>query len=60
MVLELTCMTDGGPTIIGARREDGSELAEGFATRTTEATVPKGGGGGGDQGVSNSWKVQRI
>jgi len=53
-------MTDGRPAIAGTRREDGSELAEGVATWMTEATVPEGDGGGGEQGVSSSWKMQWI
>jgi hypothetical protein len=53
-------MTNRRPAITGAHREDGSELAEGFATWMTEATVPEGGDGGGEQGVSSSRKVQWI
>ena len=60
MTPKLTRMTDGGPTITGTRREDGGKLAEGFATWMTEATVPEGDGGGGEQGVSSSWKVQWV
>ena len=60
MTPKLTCMANRRPAIIGARREEGSELAEGFATWMTEATVPEGGGGGGEQGVSMSRKVQWI
>ena len=53
-------MTNGRPAIAGTRREDGRELAEGVATWMTEATVPEGGDGGGEQGVSSSWKMQWI
>ena len=60
MTPKLTRMTNGRPAITGTRREDGRELAEGVATWMTEATVPEGGGGGGDQGVSSSRKVQRV
>ena len=60
MAPKLTRMTNGGPAITGTRREDGSELAEGVATWMTEATVPEGGSGGGDQGVSGRRKVQRV
>ena len=60
MTPKLTCMTNRRPAIIGARREEGSELAESFAIWMTEATVPEGGGGGGDQGVSGRRKVQRV
>ena len=57
---KLTRMIDRGLAITGARREDGGELAESFATWMTKATVPEGGGGSGDQRVSSSWKVHPI
>ena len=60
MTPKLTRMTNGRPAIAGTRREDGRELAEGVATWMTEVTVPEGGGGGGDQGVSSSRKVQQV
>jgi len=60
MAPKLTRMTKGRPAIAGTRRKDGSELTEGVATWMTEATVPEGGSGGGDQGVSGRRKVQRV
>ena len=60
MTPKLTRMTKGGPAITGECREEGGELAESFATWVTEATMPEGSGGGGEQGVSSSWKMQWI
>lgn len=50
MAPKLDSMTNGGTTITRARWEDGGKLAEGFTTRVSKAVMPKGGGGGGDQG----------
>ena len=60
MMPKLTRMTKRGPAITGARRKERGELAESFATWVTEATMPEGSGGGGEQGVSSSWKMQWI
>ena len=60
MTPKLTRKADGRTAITGTHREDGSELAEGVTTWMTEATVPEGGGGGGEQGVSSNRKVQWV
>jgi len=59
MTPKLTRMTQRGAVVCGARRKDGRQLDESFTSGMAKATVPQGGGGCSDQGVS--WrKVQRV
>jgi len=52
-------MTQRGAVVCGARRKDGRQLDESFTSGMAKATVPQGGGGCSDRGVS--WrKVQKV
>ena len=59
MTPKLTCMTEGGVAGAWTRGYDGGELGERFMSGVSKTTVPQGGSGDGDQGVS-SREVQRV
>ena len=59
MTPKLARMTQGGAVVCRTCREDGGQLDESFMSGMAKATMPQGGGGCSDQGVS--WrKIQRV